>query len=229
MTLPDTGMWLALGIFLAEMCVVTVGTLRIIFIARNCRVLAPLLGFFEIVIWLFAIGQTMQNLDNILCCLAFALGFTAGNFLGMQIEKQLALGFVHVRVITHQDAGPLIQALQAANFRYTCVDGEGVMGPVRVVMSVVRRRQLSDLLHLIEAFRPDAFYAVDELQAASEGVYPTTASCIGLLPTMFHERPRSPESTPRPCKSDATGELVAFTQEEFQVTGDGDAKSHQAA
>src|ERR1044071_7902580 len=74
---------LAGSIFLAEMCVVTIGTLRIIFVARGRKYLAPLLGFFEIMSWLFAIGQVMQNLDNPVCFLAFAAGFTLGNFLGI--------------------------------------------------------------------------------------------------------------------------------------------------
>ena len=41
------------------MCVVTLGTLRIIFVSRGRRLLAPVLGFLEVVMWLFAVGQTM--------------------------------------------------------------------------------------------------------------------------------------------------------------------------
>src|SRR5215212_9519410 len=76
-------------IFLAEMTVVTCGTLRIIFVSRGQKYLAPCLGFFEIVIWLFAISQVMKHLHNGWCFLAFAGGFTVGNFLGILIEKKL--------------------------------------------------------------------------------------------------------------------------------------------
>lgn len=175
---------LSLGIFLAEMCVVTVGTLRIIFIARGWRYLAPLLGFVEVVTWLFAISQVMQHLSSPECFLAFALGFTAGNFLGMHIERKLAMGKVIVRIITHRDAGDLLDELRAGNFGYTCVHGEGATGPVRVVMTVVQRRQLDQVLRLVEASHPKAFYSVDELQDASDGIFP---SCqprrAGLLPS----------------------------------------------
>src|SRR5205823_2012095 len=95
---------LPLLVFLAELCVVTIGTIRIIFIARGMKVLAPVLGFFEVSIWLFAIGQIMQNLSNLGCYLAFAGGFTAGNFLGVLIEKRLGLGTLVVRVITGRPA-----------------------------------------------------------------------------------------------------------------------------
>lgn len=164
---------LALGIFFAEMCVVTVGTLRIIFIARGWRYLAPVLGFVEVVIWLFAISQVMQHLGSPECFLAFALGFTAGNFLGMHIERKLAMGKVIVRIVTHKDAGDLMEELRAGNFGYTCVQGEGATGPVRIVMTVVKRRQLDEVLRLVETVHPRAFYAVDELQDSSEGVFPS--------------------------------------------------------
>src|SRR5712692_12038219 len=72
---------LPLLVFLAELCVVTIGTVRIIFVARGMKILAPILGFFEVSIWLFAIGQIMQNLTDLSCYLAFAGGFTAGNYL----------------------------------------------------------------------------------------------------------------------------------------------------
>src|SRR5437870_12238868 len=83
---------LPLLVFFAELCVVTLSTLRIIFLSRGMKYLAPLLGFFEITIWLFAIGQVMQNMSDLGCFLGFAAGFTLGNYLGVRIEKKLALG-----------------------------------------------------------------------------------------------------------------------------------------
>src|SRR5690348_498409 len=50
---------LPLIIFFAEVCVVTISTLRIIAIARGQTLVAPVLGFFEVTTWLFAIGQVM--------------------------------------------------------------------------------------------------------------------------------------------------------------------------
>ena len=163
---------LPLLIFAAEVCVVTASTLRIIFVARGQTLLAPLLGFFEITTWLFAIGKTMQNLDNFTCSLAFALGFTLGNLLGMLIEKKLAMGTVVVRVITHRDAAELIAALRAARFGVTCMDGEGATGPVQIIVTVVKRKQLAEVVALIEAHHPQAFYAVDEVQSAAAGIFP---------------------------------------------------------
>jgi uncharacterized protein YebE (UPF0316 family) len=176
---------LPMFIFAAEVCVVTFGTLRIIFVARGQKIIAPVLGFFEVFIWLLAISQVMQNLSDWTCFIAFALGFTLGNYLGILIEQRLALGTAIVRIITHRDAAGLIEQMRAANFGVTSVDGEGATGKVQVVMTVVKRRQLPEVVKLIETHHPGAFYAVDELQSAQEGIFPAEKAKPGLVPAPF--------------------------------------------
>jgi uncharacterized protein YebE (UPF0316 family) len=89
--------WLPLLVFVAEVCVVTLSTIRIIFVSRGMKVLASVLGFFEISIWLFAIGQIMQNLSDFGCYLAFSGGFTLGNYLGI---TPTWVGLIAPRAIT---------------------------------------------------------------------------------------------------------------------------------
>ncbi|MCI0463627.1 MAG: DUF2179 domain-containing protein [Gemmataceae bacterium] len=169
-----TPLLLPLLVFLAEMCVVTLGTIRIIFVSRGMKVLAPILGFFEICIWLFAIGQIMKNLSNLGCYLAFAAGFTLGNFLGVLIEKRLAIGTLVVHIITHRDASALIRRLRLAEYGVTSIDGQGGTGPVKIVLTVIKRKELAKVVAIIEAFDPKAFYSVDEIQSAAAGVFPAT-------------------------------------------------------
>jgi uncharacterized protein YebE (UPF0316 family) len=173
---------LPLLIFVAEVCVVTLGTLRIIFVSRGRRLLAPLLGFFEVSIWLFAVGQTMSNLRSPPCYLAFAGGFTLGNLLGLLIERRLALGTVVVRVITNRDGDLLANRLHEAGFGATLLDGLGASGPVKMVFTLVPRRQLALVTALIKEIDPRMFYSVDEIQSASEGIFPRPARPRGLVP-----------------------------------------------
>ena len=169
-------------IFLAEVTVVTLGTVRIIFVARGHKILAPTLGFFEVSIWLFAITQTMRNLNDgrpwewsladWYCFLAFALGFTLGNFFGILIEKKLALGSLKLHIITQRDAAVLVQDLHAANFGATIIKAQGAGGPVDIILTVIRRKQLPQILAIIENYDPYAFYAANELQTTSAGIFP---------------------------------------------------------
>jgi uncharacterized protein YebE (UPF0316 family) len=176
---------LPLLVFFAELCVVTLSTLRIIFLARGMKILAPAIGFFEVTIWLFAIGQVMQNLSNIGCFLGFAGGFTLGNFFGLLIEKRLALGTVIIRTVTHRDATDLVESIREARYGVTSLDAEGATGPVKVVLTIVRRKELDDVLAIIRRFDPNAFYSVDEIQEAGQGIFPERKRLRGLIPAIL--------------------------------------------
>jgi uncharacterized protein YebE (UPF0316 family) len=180
---------LPLLVFLAELCVVTLGTMRIIFVSRGMKVLAPILGIFEISIWLFAIGQIMQNLSNLGCYLGFAAGFTIGNFCGVFIERKLAIGTALVRIITNKEPGELIKGLQAAQYGVTSLDAQGSTGPVTVILTVVKRKELAAVLDIVKRFDPRAFYSVDEIQSAAAGIFPAARGrAKAILPGPFGRR-----------------------------------------
>ena len=163
--MPD--LLLPLSIFVAEMTVVAISTMRIIFIGRGLKTMAAGLGFFEVTIWLFAIGQVMSNLDSPLCFAAFAGGFVAGNYVGMSLEQQLAICSVLVRVITGRDSRRLVELLGSAGCGVTRIGAHGLQGPVEIVFTVIRRRRLGEVLALVRLFDADAFYSIDELQASA--------------------------------------------------------------
>lgn len=163
---------LPLLVFFAELAVVTLSTIRIIFVARGLKTLAPILGVFEVSIWLFAIGQIMQNLSDISCYVAFASGFGVGTYLGIILERRLALGNLMVLITSHRDTEPLIDCLKQANFGVTRLDAQGAMGPVQVIASVIKRKELETVVGHIKRFDDEAFYSVNELQSAEQGVFP---------------------------------------------------------
>jgi len=78
-----------LGIFLARVFDVTLGTMKVIYVTQGNRLWAPILGFFETLIWLIAIGQVMNNLTTWTCYLAWAGGYSAGIFAGISAVKFL--------------------------------------------------------------------------------------------------------------------------------------------
>lgn len=133
--------------------------------------MAVILGMIESTIWLFAIGQVVSNLNHWPCSLAYALGFTSGSFLGMTIEEKLAIGTQVIRIITGKPPEPLIDCLTAANFGVTCVEGDGVAGPVNVIFTIVKRKQLKEVVHLLRQFDPHLFYTVEDVRTARKGVF----------------------------------------------------------
>ena len=170
----DIYAWLVLPvlIFIARVCDVSLGTIRVIFVSRGYRYLAPLLGFFEISIWLMAIGQIMRDLNNVAAYLAYATGFAMGTFAGITLEERLSLGMVIVRVITKRDCTPLIDRLKAESYGLTMLDAEGATGPVTILFTVLKREDLPRVVGIIKEFNPHAFYSVEDVRTASEGVFP---------------------------------------------------------
>ncbi len=179
----DTFIWVVLPllIFLARICDVSIGTVRIIFVSRGQKVIAPLLGFFEILIWLIAIGKIIQNLTSITCYIAYAGGFAAGNFIGILIEEKLAMGIVIIRVITKRDASELVEALIAEGFGVTNITAQGNEGPVNVIYSIIKRSDKQAVIEMVKRFNPKAFYSIEDVRSVSEGIFPLRRKYLLML------------------------------------------------
>lgn len=163
-------------IFAARIFDVSLGTVRVIFVSRGFKYLAPAVGFFEILIWLLAIGQIMKNLSNPVCYIAYAGGFALGNFVGIYIAEKLSLGLVMIRVVTKKDAAPLVDFLKGENYGVTSVDGHGTSGEVKVVFTIVPRREARSVVELIKKFNPHAFYSIEEVGLVERGIFPVRRS-----------------------------------------------------
>ena len=163
-------------IFCARICDVTMGTIRVIFISKGIRCLAPVIGFFEVIIWLLAIGQVMNNLTNVVSYIAYGAGFAAGTYIGMYIEEKISLGLTSVRIITKEDPTELLQYLRSHNYGVTSVDGAGGTGRVKMVFTIIRRQDLTHVVGIIKQFHPNAFYSVEEVKSVAEGVFPARPS-----------------------------------------------------
>ncbi len=164
---------LPLLIFIARVMDVTFGTIRIIFVSRGKKYLAPFLGFFEIMIWLFAIGQIFMNLTSIEYYIAYAGGFATGNFVGIWIEEKLAIGTLVIRIITKKDdSTQLIECLKSQGYGVTGVDARGARGDVKLIYTIIKRKDLQNVEDIIKKFNPKAFYSIEEVRSASEGIFP---------------------------------------------------------
>jgi len=158
-------------IFLARICDVSIGTLRIIYVSKGKRNIAPILGFFEVLIWITAISKIMQNLDNYVNYIAYAAGFATGNFVGMIIEEKLAMGILMIRVFAHELGSELVQTLNASGYGATVVEAQGAREKVNLIYTIVQRNELANVLDLINRFNPKVFYTIEDVKAANEGIF----------------------------------------------------------
>jgi uncharacterized protein YebE (UPF0316 family) len=166
-----TWVLLPLLIFFARIMDVSIGTMRLIFVSKGYKFYAPMLGFFEVIIWLLAIGQIMQHLDNFLCYLAYGLGFATGNYLGIFLEEKMSLGTVLIRVVSKSDTSELINNLRNENFGASLVDIEGMTGKQKMIFTIVKRIDLKDVMNIIQEHNPQAFITIEDVKTAREGYF----------------------------------------------------------
>nr|WP_321410587.1 DUF2179 domain-containing protein [uncultured Carboxylicivirga sp.] len=159
-------------IFMARVADVTIGTIRIVFVSKGMKLWAPVLGFFEILIWLMAMSKIFENLDNWLYFVAYAGGFAMGNFVGLKIEERLALGYINIRIITQKSGSELMDKLTSAGYGITYMDAEGSRGPVHVIYCVAKRKEIVKITDIIKQYNPKAFFTLEDIRFANSGVFP---------------------------------------------------------
>jgi len=156
-----TSVWGPILIFCMRVVDVSLATVRMLLIMRNARVWAPIIGFFEVLIWLVAAGTAIQHLDSTWHLLGYAGGFAAGNLVGLLLEERLAFGFASVQVFTKAHGAELAESLRAFGHGVTQLTGRGREGPVDLVMSVVKRKDLPAISAVVQDLVPDSFVSVE--------------------------------------------------------------------
>jgi uncharacterized protein YebE (UPF0316 family) len=158
-------------IFCARICDVTIGTLRIIFVSKGHKRIAPILGFFEVFIWVIAISQIMSNLNNFACYFGYAAGFATGNYIGMLVEERIAVGKIFIRIITSANGLSLVKSLNSNGFGATTVKAEGSRGEVNIIYSVINRKRLEEIQKILLDFDPKLFYTIEDVREANAGIF----------------------------------------------------------
>jgi uncharacterized protein YebE (UPF0316 family) len=170
--LETHGYWLMPTlIFFSRITDVTIGTIRIIFLSRGYKILVPIFAFFEVLVWLLATTHIMQNLDSWPVYIAYALGFTVGNVVGLQIEERLAIGLLSLWIISKHDAGPMLEELQQKHYGITRVAARGLQGKVRILIMVISRKKLRGALEVVQRHDPTAFITVNDVRNVEGGFF----------------------------------------------------------
>jgi uncharacterized protein YebE (UPF0316 family) len=159
---------LPLLIILARIVDVSIGTIRIIMVARGNKTIAPVLAFFEVLVWILAVTRIFQNLNNWVCYFAYAFGYATGSYIGIKIEEKLAIGVQLIRVITRKDASELINILRLKGFGVTTIEAEGGQGKVGILYSIVNRKNISEIVRIIKEYNPNAFYTIEDIRFVSQ-------------------------------------------------------------
>lgn len=149
-------------IFCARIIDVSCDTMRVLFAIRGKRWIAGILGFFQALIWIFAVGTAVTHLDSWLHVLGYAAGYAMGTFVGITIERAVAYGLATVRIVSLHGGVEIADSLRQRGYGVTEMAGFGREGTVEIVNSVVQRAHLDEVMEIVDRFDPDAFVTVEE-------------------------------------------------------------------
>lgn len=164
---------LPLIIFFGRIIDVTLGTLRIIFVSKGQKTLAPLIGFFEVFIWIVVISQILSRANDLVAYLSYAAGYATGNYVGIIIEQRIAFGVLVCRIYTNNQPGRLVSMLSDKGYGTTIIEGMGAKKKVYIVEAVVERKAMKEIDRFIKEFDKDTFYTAEDLRERNKGVFPT--------------------------------------------------------
>ncbi|TND09296.1 MAG: hypothetical protein FD123_1383 [Bacteroidetes bacterium] len=179
--------WVAIPllIFIARMSDVSLATIRNIFISKGFRKIVPFIGFFEVLIWLIAMKQVMTYANNWFAYFAWAAGFSMGTLVGMRIEERLALGTQIIRIIVNNNSDEFIAAMRNAKHGVTTTDAQGAFGPVKMIFTVVQRKNVAEVIALIEKYNPSAFYSIEDVRTAEHGYFAQGGNSLSVVRRLF--------------------------------------------
>lgn len=163
-------------IFFGRIFDVTLGTLRIIFVSKGEKYLAPLVGFFEVFIWVVIISRVLAQANDVVAYASYAAGYAAGNFVGIIIEQRIAFGVILYRIYTKKPGLELMKLLNQKDFGSTLISAQGAKGDVDIVETVINRKSAKELDATIMGFDKESFYIIEDIRSKRRGVFDKATS-----------------------------------------------------
>ena len=153
----------ALSIFLLRLLDQTLGTLRILYVNKGKPLFGAILGFIESAIWIVAISQVIQDLNDPFLIFGYALGFAAGTIMGSYIENTIAIGDIVVRIFVPKDSDgeKVAEELRTNGLGVTIINGEGMQGEVTIAWCVTPRKRLKEVMKIVSVITPDAYVTTE--------------------------------------------------------------------
>ena len=136
----STDIYLGAGIiFLSRVLDVSIGTFRVQMIVRRKKLIAGVLGFFEVLIFILIVSKVIQDIGNWLNVIAYCGGFAIGNIVGIYISEKISKEIISVGIISRTKWQEIEEKLRDEGFGVTRNIGYGKDGEVQILRVICER------------------------------------------------------------------------------------------
>lgn len=131
--------------------------LRTISMVKKLHVLTAFFGFLESIIYVFGLAIVFSGEQSIIEMLVYAVGFSLGLIIGIEIERKIAIGYVSFLVNINNRNEALIQTLRESGYGVTVFSGEGRDSTRYRLDILTRRNQEKKLMDIVQEYEPNSF------------------------------------------------------------------------
>ena len=126
-------------IFFSRVVDVSMGTFRVQLIVRRKKLIAGVLGFFEVMIFVLIVSKVLQDVGNWLNIIAYCAGFAIGNIVGIYISEKITKEIISVGIISISKWQEIENRLRDEGFGVTRNVGYGKDGEVQMLRVICER------------------------------------------------------------------------------------------
>ena len=136
----DSNIYIGAGIiFFMRILDVAMGTYRVQMIVRRKKLVAGVLGFFEVMIFVLIVSKVIQDVGNWLNVIAYCAGFAIGNIVGIYISERITKEIISVGIISRSKWQEIENRLRDEGFGVTRNVGYGKDGEVQMLRVICER------------------------------------------------------------------------------------------
>lgn len=158
-------------IFFGKILEVSIMTIRMVLITKGEKKVGTFLAFFEVLIWIILASKVLGNLSkDPISGLIYALGFTAGNYLGSTLENIFGIGTTQMQIIVSREkADEMCDVIYNKGFAYTRVEGKGHVMERSIIYTLLPRNAVKKVLKDLRQVSEDAMMSTHEIKPITGG------------------------------------------------------------
>ena len=144
---------LCVKIFFVRILDVSLGTVRMIITVKGNKLVASLIGFFEILVWFLIVKEALNTTEtSIFIALSYSLGYATGTYIGGILSDKFVSGTLSVQVILSNNNHKIVDKIREEGFAVSVVNVKGKEDHDKYMLFMeIDKKKINQLKYLIKS------------------------------------------------------------------------------
>ena len=164
---------LCVKIFFVRILDVSLGTVRMIITVKGNKLVASLIGFFEILVWFLIVKEALNTTEtSIFIALSYSLGYATGTYIGGILSDKFVSGTLSVQVVLSNNNHKIVDKIREEGFAVSVVNVKGKEDHDKYMLFMeIDKKKINQLKYLIKYLDSKAFVVVNETKMVENGFF----------------------------------------------------------